>query len=365
MINSAAIRELRKNFPEAEITLAVTRTVYPLAEFCPYVDKVIALDFVGTEGVINHCRMALSLAQKYFLAEHYDTCICFNVFILDIKIFLNYFSGAKQRIGYILSPTRIYDNNLPRKEHEAISYRLLTKPLTFPKNLVHDCERDLYVLESMGLKVSSDYLEVWLGESDLQAAKNLLKDFAPGRQKIVVGIGANHPARKYPVYKYLQAFKKIVEKNAAFILIGGPAEVEDAKFLQDSLPENCVLNLIEKHLGWRVDAAVISQADGYIGNMTGCADVASVFDLPIIGLSSVSKYRLREAKDIPAECESYYPWKSKKTILLNPEHQLCDWRVNASAKLLCCTKKYSHCITQIEPEEIVAAYDRVLVKNFD
>ena len=46
-------------------------------------------------------------------------------------------------------------------------------------------------------------------EEDLYTARNLLEGFAPNRLKIIVGVGANDPIRKYPAEKYLAALKEI------------------------------------------------------------------------------------------------------------------------------------------------------------
>ncbi|MBQ7628612.1 MAG: hypothetical protein IJS81_00125 [Selenomonadaceae bacterium] len=65
---------------------------------------------------------------------------------------------------------------------------------------------------------------------------------------IAAGIGANIPQRKYPVEKYLIAFREIISKGASIIILGGSAEVDDAKFLEDNLPARYIKNLVKCNL---------------------------------------------------------------------------------------------------------------------
>lgn len=41
ILTTGVIREVRKNFPKAQITLVVSLLVYPVAEFCPYVNEIL------------------------------------------------------------------------------------------------------------------------------------------------------------------------------------------------------------------------------------------------------------------------------------------------------------------------------------
>ncbi len=79
--------------------------------------------------------------------------------------------------------------------------------------------------------------------------------------------------------------------------------------------------------------------------------------MPIIYLSRIAKDRLKISPKVPTECEIYFPWQTE-TILLQPDHQLgeCADVLNPGG----CVYPDSHCITQINPDEIVSAYDKML-----
>ncbi len=205
---------------------------------------------------------------------------------------LLYLSGAKERIGYFRGANGTYYRNIsPEDAKKDVGYFLLTHQVIQPKKIINDVARSLFVLHAYGLKIQRTNCELWYNEEDLYKAENFLKDFALGRIKVAVGIGANVPERKYPVEKYLQVFKQIIDKGASLVILGGPAEVDDAKFLQDNLPREFVKNITTLKLNWRETAALISLTELYIGNDTETAHCAAAAKIPTITLSPEAKDR--------------------------------------------------------------------------
>ena len=338
-----SIRAIRENFPRAYITLVVTKAVYPMAELCPYVNEVIVFETpfkssVDNKDVLQIFKTTVNFSAQYLWKKHFD--ICFAFLNDATHSLLAYISGAKIRVGEGGGIANIFLNNPIPVDHIKIS---------------HWCEKNLYVVKACGLKINSADLEIWYDEEDLRIAKNLLKDFAPNRIKIAFGLGANVPERKYPVEKYLIALKKIVNKGAAIILLGGPSEVDDAKFLEKNLPKKFVKNVVKFQPSWRVTSAIISQADMYLGNDTGTQHVAAALKKPVVVLSRDSKDHERVMGPY-SEHIRFKAWNTK-SITLMPEHSLDDCAKNLQAT---CWAGKPHCITQIEPSEIVAAYEKIL-----
>ena len=92
----------------------------------------------------------------------------------------------------------------------------------------------------------------------------------------------------------------------------------------------------------------------YIGNDTGTQHVAAAFKKPVVVLSRDSK-DLTRALNYDCEHIIFRAWKTKSIVLL-PEHSLDRC---AALKNTCWAHK-PHCITQIEPAEIVKAYDNII-----
>ena len=170
-----------------------------------------------------------------------------------------------------------------------------------------------------------------------------------------MSVGANYGARKYPVEKYVIAFREIISKGGAVVILGGASELAEAKFLEDNLPKEFVKNLVEVRAGWRVDTAIMSLCDIYVGNMTGTCDVAAALKKPVVTLSRDSK---DHTNTMGKYCEhiGFYPYQTKAIVIL-PEHSLDDCAKDLTSN---CRAGKPHCITQIEPFEIVSAYEKML-----
>ena len=313
-----------------------------MAELCPYVNEVIVFETpfkssTSNNDVINILMTTTDFSVKRLWRRHFD--ICFAFLNDPTHCFMSYMSGAKTRVALA----------------GGFSNVLMTHPLPFDETkLIHWCERNLYLPQACGLTIKSKELELWIDNEDIVYAQNLLNGFAPNRIKIAFGLGANHVERRYPVEKYLVALKEIVAKGAAIIILGGPSERDEAKFLEDNLPKEFVKNLVEVRAGWRVDSAIISLCDMYLGNDTGTQHVAAALKKPIIVLSRESKDRERLSRH---NCENimFESWQTKH-ITIQPEHQLGE----CARKMSTCWAGKPHCIAQIEPEEIINAYEKIL-----
>ncbi len=348
-----AIREIRMNYPSAFITLVVREKVYSVAELCPYVNEVLIFDERILSGNIFQIIINMTEFSKRILwRRNYDLAFNFrywdDIWHLN-SLFMLYFSGAYQRVGYISETI-----DVPRASD--LIQILLTDLFIIPNEINHDVSRNLYLIKAFGLTVRNTNLEFWYDKQDYLAAKNLLGTFGEGRIKIAAGIGAAILERKYPIEKYLAAFKEIIAKGASLVIFGGPAELADAKFLEDNLPKEFVKNFVALKAGWRIDGAAISFTDIYIGNDTGTLTLASALKKPIILLSRVAK----DVKDFfygITETQIYYPWQTN-AIVLKPKHQLEECRLKP--RFDCCSVGKQHCITQIEPAEIVDAYEKMI-----
>lgn len=359
LLTIPAIREIRMNYPSAFITLVVREKVYSVAELCPYVNEVLIFEEkLYTNNLMQMFLNVTAFAKKFLWRRRYDIGFSFryweDVWHL-ISLIMLYLGGVVQRVGYVNKAIQIYRGKTLTKENDW-SYDLLTHPVINPKEIVHDCARSLYIPKSFGLTIRNTNMEFWYDKTDLNTARRLLGNFGEGRIKIAAGISSNEDVRKYPLEKYLSAFKKIVKRDAALVIFGGPAELEAAEFLKKNLPKDTVKNFIEYKAGWRVDAAAMSLTDIYIGNFTGACDVAAALKKPVIALSRVAKDREKIFGNEPSEATIYYPWQTN-AMVLQPEHQLEDCKTTPYHAG--CHKKTAHCITQIKPNEIVDAFDKM------
>ena len=102
----------------------------------------------------------------------------------------------------------------------------------------------------------------------------------------------------------------------------------------------------------------------YVGNCTGTADIAAAAKLPVIALNCEPE-EFEQALWGISYYSMFYPWQTN-AIVLRPKHPLPECRKHfeefTDRRFLRagCASEEPHCITQIEPEEIVAAYDEMI-----
>ena len=71
------LREMRRNLPNAWITLIVQPTVYNLLELCPYVNEIMTHDWNTLEPFKNLQRRgrAIRLALRHLIRRRFDLAI--------------------------------------------------------------------------------------------------------------------------------------------------------------------------------------------------------------------------------------------------------------------------------------------------
>lgn len=246
--------------------------------------------------------------------------------------------------------------NTPSNKRNVCDY-LLTHSFLYPREILHQVAKCLYLIEAYGLRVRQTETEIWYSNLDLYEAKKIMGNFGESRVKISVSIGSSMPQRSYPIEKYLIAFRKIIDKGASIVILGGASEADDAKFLEDNLPTEFVKNVVKLKPSWRTTSAIMSLTDIYIGNDTGIQHVAAALKKPIIAISCIAKDKKQLYPDFPTELDWFNPWQIH-AIILQPEHQI--GKCNKEFYYRGCIEKKSHCIAQIDPQEIVDAYDKML-----
>lgn len=348
VLNSGFLRELRRNYPSAHITLVVNPTVYNLVEICPYVNEVLSIAPNG--NFILWINDAINLCREKLWHRHFD--IYFNP-RWDVDYYyatlLGFLSGAKERISY---STKVY----PGKEKRNAGYDLfLTKTILNPPDVIHETDRNLFVLKALGLTVEDTKNEVWYDHEDVLKSNELILKMGGGTSEhrlITICNGAGSMARFYPPELLLQALKIIADKeDCDFVYIGAPKFAEVGNFLKQFLGDR-LIDLSGK-TSLRVACAIVAKTSMYIGADTGTMHIAAALRIPIIMLGhEASDYQ----KNYLSMCKRFSPWQSP-TIILQPPHALkpcCDLSPRVG-----CIANVSHCIAQIPPEEIATAFENL------
>ncbi len=350
VIYSAFLRELRRSYPCSHITLVVTPLVYPLLENCPYINRLLQLSYAPFESFTDYFGRFGEFASRELLPYHFDMSICPQW--SDDKRPMNllaYLSGARERFGISDHSIFAYYNEV--RQVDLQWELLLTHPIITPTACLHEADRALYIVKSLGNEVREKHLELWLTAADMHKGAVLTADI---RSYIVLGVGAGAVNRKYPLAQWLQAMTQIYEKyRLPYVVCGGKSEAADGAYLQQRMPQGSVLNFAGKTT-LRETAALIKRAYCYLGNVTGAMHMAAALGTPLITLFREAKDRAAAPAGIFSESTRFAPWQAR-AVVLQP----------AKAKDDClhtviyggCKEDYAHCIAQITSQDIVEAFD--------
>ncbi|HWR58583.1 MAG TPA: glycosyltransferase family 9 protein, partial [Thermodesulfovibrionales bacterium] len=201
------IRNLKRNFPHAEIAAMVNEGCDVFLRLLPEVADVIALprkEIKGRFGIIKFIRFLIGIRRKQF-----DT-----VFVLansDRPTIIAFVSGAKTRIGF----------------GSGSWWRacLLTERLRWDQEKTpHMVEYYLQALAGAGLKIYDTRLTIDVPESAIRAITNrfdILKK--KDRKTVIVHPGARMELRQWGAGRFAEVINALGEDYTVF-LIGGPRE---------------------------------------------------------------------------------------------------------------------------------------------
>ena len=180
ILTTPAIRAVRENYPNAYITLVVSKQIYKLAELCPYVNELIPFELTFQEddpsfphNILEVISSVTKFASKYLLNRRYDMAFCLQYFNWGSLLtpLMTYMSGAQKRYGFN------YEVLVHRKDD--INFKFFTDVIYSPKKGIHDVDRIFYMLKSCGLKINNQNLEMWCLQQDIKKAEKILAGFAP------------------------------------------------------------------------------------------------------------------------------------------------------------------------------------------
>lgn len=354
------IRELRYNYPEAEITIIIRKQYLDIIKNCPYIDKFLLYD----SEILDFCNN-IYLSYEYLeeIIQKTENYVMTNL--------------GDARFDLVILPWRTGDS-LFRWEGDILASSVNTKyilkrfnkgmPLgklmyNFFKDKVslisfHDeeCKHEscceLAIIEDLGGSIENDEMELWLEDIWEKTANELytLNGFEKFKT-IILGIVGSVKAKNWDVLNYIElinSLNKQYNNCIKFIILGGKDAIESAEKIESACENIC--NMTDKTtLGETM--AIIKKADLYIGSDTGMMHMVSAFRKPAVVLFRSIEDSADKLTDQP---ERWGPRGSEKSISLQPVHGL-----DGCTKI--CMKPYAHCINQITVAEVVTAVNSILL----
>lgn len=333
------LRELRRNLAETHISLLARGDVKGLVQLCPYVDRLISLPReVATAPAKQAFPKLFSFSRSVLRTEKFDVAIVTR-WEKDYQraVALAWASGAPRRIGYA--------DNLGPMQRRLGMINCGFSDLT----LRHGVEKNLRLLELLGLEIRDRGPEIWWDAEDERAASSCLAP-AGARPVLALGIGARHAKRRWPIERFAQLARHFIREHDGYLLIvGGVGDRPIARVLEETLGAR-VLNA-ECALSLRESAAALGRCHAMVGNDSGPIHVAAAAGTPVVNLAC------HPIGGDPAHVnapEKFAPY-GRHCVTIRP--------LAEPPCVLSCEAEDAHCIRNVGFEEVRDSLDVLLTSS--
>lgn len=294
LLATPAIRALRESYPQAHIDLLVTPDSAGLLNGWDAINTVIVLDkylFDDPRQIVRNPQTLLKLKAllKTLRNGHYDAVLLLHHLTLPFGRLkhqaLMRATGARWRVGLDNGHGWFLNIRVPDAGFGAM----------------HEAEYALAVAAAVGATTQDHTLYLPLTAEQRQQAHQLIypetAEVAPAA--VTRPIIAMHPgsggyslARRWPAERFAQLADTLYhDYGGQLLLIGGPEEAELHQRVMDAMTSAMPVRSLAGKGSIKVAAAVIEQADIFIGNDAGPMHLAAAVGTPIVAIFSLSNHK--------------------------------------------------------------------------
>ncbi len=307
------IRAAKSSFPQAQVHAMVIPAAANLLQTNPYLDRLIVYDKRGSEaGLGGLWRMARKMRS-----EGYD-----GVFVPHRSLrsaVIAKATGAKWRVGFDTSAGVL----------------LLTQKVPYVQS-IHEVDRNLSLIEALGISTTDRKPEVFSDDEDVAAIDSLLAGHgAVGNDLIAVAPGSVWTTKRWPAEYFKTLVSRLIEEGLCVCLIGGKADDELCRSIAAGLGDQ-VLNVCGR-LSLRRSAELLRRCRVLVSNDSAPQHLAAAVGTPVITIFGST---------VPAF--GFYPYGANNTVV---EHNLSCRPCGIHGKNRCPIGTFD-CMRMISPERI-------------
>lgn len=205
-----ALRAVKEASPDARLTLLASPAGGQAAPLLPWVDDAIEWRPIWQDV---GGRMAFDPGRERELIEilaerEFDAALIFTSFSQNPHVpgYVCYLSGIPLRAG----------------ESREFGGSALTDELSGAPDSLHQTERNLRLVESLGFPVHERRLAVELSTADRRAARDLLTmaGVRPDRPLVLLHPGASASSRRYPAPRYAEVARLLLDSGWQVLVTG-------------------------------------------------------------------------------------------------------------------------------------------------
>lgn len=266
LFSTAAIRNIRRNFPDSFIACIIPSRCYPVLKGNPNLDEIIIFDEKDRhKGILARFDFVRSLKARGF-------DIAFLLHRSFSRALICRLAGIPKRIGYYT-----------RKRSFLLTQKIMP-PL---RDSLHRIDYYLDIIEKAGLKIEDRYTEFYISGDDIKFIQEFLsknsvsnKDFL-----VVINPGGNWLSKRWPKEYWAELADKLIERfRAKVVVTGGHNDISLAAQIKEGMKFRPIIacgvfNL--KQLGALAkEASIFITADTgplHIANSVGAKKIIAIF----------------------------------------------------------------------------------------
>ena len=328
VMTTPAVRTIRENFPESEITMLVHPWVSDVFRYSPRVDRLFMYDKKGRHsGIKGMLQLAGELRQ-----EQFDCAILLqNAFEAAL---ITLAAGIPVRGGYttdgrgLLLTHGVHKINELNKKHEVNYYQR--------------------ILRGLGLQPAVNELELFIPGEQIDGAKQRVEELTGLRPGSVPLVGFNPgaafgPAKRWPAEKFAELAEMICSRTKArIVLFGSSADRETAAAIKAQAGDNASRMIDLAGATSLIEAmALIGECDVFVTNDSGLMHVAAALRTPLVAIFGSTDHIATG------------PFSDNAVVIRKP--LACS-----PCKKSHCPEKHFRCMKSIESAEVFAAVNRIL-----
>jgi lipopolysaccharide heptosyltransferase II len=322
-----AIRELRRAYPTAQLTLLTSPAGARVADGLPWLDDVIVerVLWQDVSGVLPFEPRQQQLLVDKLAARAFDAAFIFTSFRQSPypSAYICYLAGIPLRAGH----------------SKEFGGGVLSHWFPSPPDEMHQTERNLRLIELCGIPVSDRGLELPVPASVEASVDRLLESagLASGQPFIALAPGASCRARRYPADRFGRVASLLATNTCLPVVVLG-SETERETLAQAAPPGTTGFMGRTSVLEF---GAVIARASLVIANNSSALHFADAFGRPLVLTYSGTDYE-----------EQWRPRRSPSRILRRPTDCSPCYAFECPFNLEC---------LDIEPQEVVDAATGLLM----
>jgi len=266
VMTTPVIRAVRRNFPDARVTVLAKPWVIPVYAANPHVDEVMVYDNAGRHKMgMGTLRLAKDIRNRRF-----DLAILMqNAFEAALLVFL---AGVPLRVGYntdartlLLNPAIALDPAL--KKTHLIDYYL-------------------GILKGAGLATDGRGMDLFISRADQETAHRLLSGIRQNGLERVIGVNpgaTGGTAKRWFPDRYAALCRRLADAYGTQILIfGGPGDHALGERIAAMAPGCCVNLAGTTTLGQAF--ALIKRCELFVTNDSGLMHAAAALNVPQVAV---------------------------------------------------------------------------------